>query len=199
MSAQHVAASPYPDDLALRDALLRREPRAWPEFDRRYDRLVRSCIERVLRRFPRHVGLDEIEDVRGQFVLDLTARDMHRLRAFSPDRGSKLGTFVGMIATNTAWDHVRGATRRRARTVDISAIEVPGDAPDPFEQTERRERCHRLGRAIDALSERDRDFVRLYFVDGLEPEEVAAAMAISVKTVYSKTHKLRARLSRFAA
>jgi RNA polymerase sigma-70 factor (ECF subfamily) len=34
----------------------------------------------------------------------------------------------------------------------------------------------------------------LYFDQGLEPEEVAQRMRISVKTVYSKKHKIRTRL-----
>ena len=44
------------------------------------------------------------------------------------------------------------------------------------------------------FSERDRRFVELYYGAGLLPEEVAAAMNISVKTVYSKKNKLRTKL-----
>ena len=41
---------------------------------------------------------------------------------------------------------------------------------------------------------KDRRFVELYYGHGLQPEEVAAAMGISVKTVYSKKNKLRCKL-----
>ncbi|HEX4459473.1 MAG TPA: ECF-type sigma factor, partial [Polyangia bacterium] len=44
------------------------------------------------------------------------------------------------------------------------------------------------------FSERDRRFVELYYGAGLLPEEVATAMNISVKTVYSKKNKLRSKL-----
>ena len=44
------------------------------------------------------------------------------------------------------------------------------------------------------LSSRDRRFVDLYYRQGLEPDEVAAAMRISVKTVYSKKNKMRMKL-----
>jgi RNA polymerase sigma-70 factor (ECF subfamily) len=44
------------------------------------------------------------------------------------------------------------------------------------------------------FTDRDRRFVELYYGCGLMPEEVAAAMNISVKTVYSKKNKLRTRL-----
>lgn len=185
-------------DLSLRDAMLTRDRHAWSEFQRRYDRLVRSCIEKVLRRTRGRPSEDELADVRAQFLVDLTSRDMHRLRSYAPERGTKLGTFIGMIATNSAWDHVR-ATGRRPSLRDVSEVEVIADGPDPSDLVMHRERVRRIGRAIDELSSRDRDFVRLYFVDGLEPEQVARAMDISVKTVYSKTHKIRARLQQIDA
>ena len=48
--------------------------------------------------------------------------------------------------------------------------------------------------ALQTFSEKDQTFVRLYYMDGLTPEEVAEEMQISVKTVYSKKHKIRSRL-----
>ncbi len=36
-------------------------------------------------------------------------------------------------------------------------------------------------------------------MDGLTPEEVAAELDVSVKTVYSKKHKIRCRLEREVA
>lgn len=44
------------------------------------------------------------------------------------------------------------------------------------------------------LSVRDRQFVDLYFAQGMEAEEIAEIMNISVKTVYTKRHKITARL-----
>jgi RNA polymerase sigma-70 factor (ECF subfamily) len=52
---------------------------------------------------------------------------------------------------------------------------------------------------LRTFSEKDQTFVRLYYVDGLSPEEVAAEMSISVKTVYSKKHKIRSRLEQALA
>ena len=54
--------------------------------------------------------------------------------------------------------------------------------------------CAALSIALRALSQKDQQFVQLYYMDGLSAEEVAAAMCVSVKTVYSKKHKIRTRL-----
>ena len=45
------------------------------------------------------------------------------------------------------------------------------------------------------FSDKDRQFVTLYFQDGLSPEHVAERLGISVKTVYSKKHKIQRKLS----
>jgi RNA polymerase sigma-70 factor (ECF subfamily) len=49
---------------------------------------------------------------------------------------------------------------------------------------------------LEGFSPKDRLFVALYFDQGLDAEEVAQRMSISVKTVYSKKHKIRTRLER---
>jgi RNA polymerase sigma-70 factor, ECF subfamily len=47
---------------------------------------------------------------------------------------------------------------------------------------------------MNDLSARDREFMQLYFGLGLEPQQVASKMGISIKTVYTKRHKIQARL-----
>jgi RNA polymerase sigma-70 factor (ECF subfamily) len=47
---------------------------------------------------------------------------------------------------------------------------------------------------VDELSERDREFFELYFYEGLDPEQTAERLGICVGTVYSKKHKIRARI-----
>ena len=49
-------------------------------------------------------------------------------------------------------------------------------------------------RILAEFSEKDREFITLYYGEGLEPDEIAGRMGISVKTVYSKKHKIRSRL-----
>lgn len=181
-------------DLALRDLMLLRDRQAWKEFHRRYDRLVVHCIERVAARFRSRLCDEDVREIYAQFLLDLTHRDMHRLRAYAPERGCKLGTFIGMLATNTAWDYVRSASRQPFPHVSIEGFDCPGEEDDPIERIERKERWAFVDAVLRELPGRDRDFVQLYYVEGLSPEAVAEAMSISVKTVYSKKHKLRTRL-----
>jgi RNA polymerase sigma-70 factor (ECF subfamily) len=187
-----------PCDFTDRELLARmfdRDAVAWKEFHRRYDRLIFRCIHKVTDRFRAVLGSDDVGEIHAQLMLNLTARDMHRLRAFRPEQGNKLGTWIGMLATNTAWDYLRAVSRRPSCTELDEAHALDDRGADPFRRLEEKERWHLVNEALRAFSRKDRDFIQLYYVDGLTPEEVAAEMAISIKTVYSKKHKIRCRLA----
>ena len=49
---------------------------------------------------------------------------------------------------------------------------------------------------LAGFSEKDRTFVALYFGQGMEAEAIAGQMEISLKTVYTKKHKIREHLRR---
>jgi RNA polymerase sigma-70 factor (ECF subfamily) len=71
--------------------------------------------------------------------------------------------------------------------------------PDPLDLVLDQERHELLADLVTRLSTRDRNFVHLYYQSGMEPEDIARTMDISVKTVYTKKHKIRARLVAMAA
>jgi len=184
------------DDVDLLSLLFARHEPAWSEFYRRYDRLVWRCITKVTTRFGRVLTAEDVRDVRANFVVCIMANDMRKLRMFDPAKGNRLGTWVGMLAINSAWDYLR-VLSRQPQTDPLSVAEERIEpATDPFERAVHRESCDRVQRLLLRFSSRDRVFVSLYFVDGRSPEEVARRMGISVKTVYSKKHKIRTRLER---
>lgn len=181
-------------DRELLARLLIRSEVAWREFHRRYDRLIYKCIHKVTNRFHGVLCQDDLDDIFGQFLLNLTARDMRRLRAFQPELGNKLGTWIGLLATNTAWDHLRRVSRRPYMSELSEADHLESEEESPIEHLARAERWTLVNKALSEFSDKDQTFVQLYYVDGLDAESVAAEMNISVKTVYSKKHKIRSRL-----
>ena len=74
------------------------------------------------------------------------------------------------------------------------ADHLESDEESPIEHLARAERWSLVNEALAEFSDKDQTFVQLYYVDGLDAETVAAEMNISVKTVYSKKHKIRSRL-----
>jgi RNA polymerase sigma-70 factor (ECF subfamily) len=189
------AAEEWSDEALLARMLLK-DHVAWREFHRRFDRLVYRCIHKVTSRFPGSLASEDVREIYAQFLLGLTRRDMHKLRTFDAERGNKLSSWVGMLATNAAWDYLR-TVARQPQCTDLADAENVGEVDvDPFEKLLEKERWGRIDATLRQFSAKDRTFVRLYYMDGLSPEQVAEEMRISVKTVYSKKHKIRCRLQR---
>jgi RNA polymerase sigma-70 factor, ECF subfamily len=178
----------------LLDRLLQSEPSAWRELNQRYARLVTSCIQRVVARFARRVSADAVEEIYATFSLKLLANDKHKLRSFEPSRGNKLGTWLGMLATHCAYDYLRSVRREPSAVCLTEAETLSSDHQDPCETAMLSQRAKLVQRLLSDFSDKDRQFVTLYFQDGLSPEHVAERLGISVKTVYSKKHKIQRKL-----
>jgi RNA polymerase sigma-70 factor (ECF subfamily) len=184
----------FGDDHELLNGLIEGNPLAWREFNRRYSRMLGACIARVVHRFSRSVGSDDAKEVYSALCLSLVAEDKRRLRSFEPNRGTKLGTWLAMLAVHSAYDHLRCLRRKPAGVPIEDILEIANLAPAPEELCIQRQRTEIVDRMLKELSNKDRQFMLLHFGKGLAPELVAAEMGISVKTVYTKKHKLRGRL-----
>jgi RNA polymerase sigma-70 factor (ECF subfamily) len=179
-------------------ALIDNQPAAWREFQRRFDRLIMRCITNVTKRFAA-VSTEDVREIYAQLYLSLVTHDRAKLRAFDPSRGSRLSSYVGMLAMHCAYDWLRSMRREPQRETLAEAADLTSDTPDPFELTVQQERADLAARVLEGFSERDRTFAALYFGEGMEPHEIARSMKISVKTVYSKKHKIKAKLESIVA
>lgn len=185
-------------DDELVTAVLEREPAAWPTFFAKYERLVISCIRKVMRRYGAGFNDEDVEDLVSATALNIVKDDYKKLRAFDATRGYKLSSWIGLIATNTAHD----ALRRRAPTEVWAAVALDDTAPVPLasddqlasDALEAEDQARELRTAIAQLSPADRLFMDYYYVQELEPEVIAQLMSISVNTVYSRKNKIREKL-----
>jgi RNA polymerase sigma-70 factor (ECF subfamily) len=154
------------------------------------------------------LGQEDINEIFGDVCVNILRDDMHKLRAYDPARGARLSSWLGLLAINAAYDYLRQSMRRPA-LLHLDVLDRDGREQDPLSERAaegpsaldhllEKERWVVLERLLVGFSPRDRDFVQLYFRCGLSPEEVAAEMGISIKTVYSKKNKVRTRLLRLA-
>jgi RNA polymerase sigma-70 factor (ECF subfamily) len=184
----------------LLKAVVSKQPGSWAGFYARYERLIITCIKKVLHRYTALYGDEDIEDMVNTVCLNLIKDDFRKLRSYDASRGYKLSSWVGLIATNTAHD----ALRRRepihkqlnpvADDDGASPMEFADSGPTPGEALEKREQWNTLVAAVQELPESDRQFLELYYERELEPEEIAKLMGISVNTVYSRKNKVREKL-----
>ncbi|HEY2513809.1 MAG TPA: sigma-70 family RNA polymerase sigma factor [Polyangiaceae bacterium] len=186
-------------DEELIAGMIGNRPWAWKEFQRRYDRLIHRCITKVTRRFSAKVGADDVRDIYSSLYLALVANDRHKLRTFDPARGNRFSSWIGLLAINCAYDYLRALKREPCRASLAEAVEQACVEPNPYEHAVESERAAIAARILDGFSAKDRTFATLYFGEELDPVEIAARMNISVKTVYSKKHKIQSRLESFVA
>ena len=194
------AVSKNPADWTDRELLrhvLRSEGRAWAELVRRYRPLIYRCITKVTLKYAPTLGSADLDEIYADVMMQLVRDDMHKLRIYNPSRGTKLGSWIGMLSVNAAYDFLRSAGRRPLLDKVDGAID-PHEECDrtPLDQLIEKERWEHLNGVLSEFTEKDRTFVELYYQKGMEADEIAAEMQISLKTVYSKKHKIRAHLVR---
>lgn len=187
------------EDQALVVRMLEADPEAWREFRARFDGVILRCITKTVVRHAAHVDADEVLEIRAKFFTWLCATDMSALRRFDPTR-ARLSTWIGYLAVNCATSHIRGlhGEPRRFSVDDLrddAVFRFDGLVPTPLELLEAKESLQITAEALADLSEKDRELLTLSFDEGLEVEEIAARMQISVSTVYTKRHKIRSRLA----
>jgi RNA polymerase sigma-70 factor (ECF subfamily) len=186
-------------DVELLAALFAHRPTAWTALVDRYASLVRRCVARILSRAHRRQRAD-IDEVAAEVWLQLVKDDMRKLRMFDPARGTKLATWIATIACNTARDALRSAARRPPLADAGELPDIRDDhQPSPLATLVDKQRWEQANTLLRELSARDREFVELFFRDGLDADAVAAAMRINRKTVYTKSFKIRAQLARALA
>lgn len=196
---RHNNAPSREDELELLDGLLAGDDAAWRQFHVIYDRLIYRCIRKVTHCFSSVIRSEDEREIYSNLIVQLLSRDKRKLRSFDPERGSRLGTWLGLLATNAAYDYLRSMRREVPRVPLSEADTTKSDTESPYEEVERKQRTNVMRRLMNRLSAKDQQFVRLYFSRGMTPEAVADAMSISVKTVYSKKHKIQSRLEGIVA
>lgn len=177
----------------LVERMLAGDELAWREFHDRYRRLIYRCISKVTSHFTSCIGADELRDIYGVFLTQLLSNDMKKLRSFDPTRGNRLGSWIGMLAINCAYDYLRSLRRDSGLAPLSEAEELHWEGMSPQDNLEVKERVRLVNRLLRDFSAKDREFMTLY-CEGWEAEEIADKLQISLKTVYSKKHKIQTRL-----
>jgi RNA polymerase sigma-70 factor (ECF subfamily) len=146
--------------------------------------LYRTEVQRVHAILHRTLGASSaLEDL----VQETFIRVFRSLGEFRGD--AQLATWIGRIALNVAYDHLR--IRRPATSCLEAVVDLEGGDPPAFERLAAREGLRRLYRILDRVEPRQRIAFTLHVIDGRPLAEVAALMSATM--VATKTRVWRAR------
>lgn len=152
-----------------------------------FDTLVRRHTAKMYRVALRIVGDSaEAEDV----VQDAWISAWRALPRFRGD--SAVSTWLYRVVTNTALAHLR----KRKATVPLDTVldSTPHSTDDPEGSALRGERIDAVLAAIETLDPSQRIPLVLHEIEGMDYEEVAAVLEVSVPALRSRLHRARVAL-----
>jgi RNA polymerase sigma-70 factor (ECF subfamily) len=166
-----------PDDAALVERVVRRDPEALGELYDRHHRLLFSLILRVLR------DRGEAEDV----LQEVFVRVWERAETYAPSLGAPSAWLV-RIARNRAIDRLR--SRRVRAHVSEAAEDTPREAaapaPDPEALARTAESRRAILAALDALPPEQRRLVEAAYFEGYTQSELAEKFGLPLGTVKTR-------------
>ncbi len=146
--------------------------------------LFREYHQPLVRYLTRRLGdRDWAEEIAQEtFVRALRQTDLQNERAW-----------LFAVATNLIRDEARKDSRRRRHLELLAAEARAEEAVEPVDELERAEERALARKAIEALGERDREAL-LMKEEGLNYEEIALALELSVASVGTTLSRARRRL-----
>ena len=169
MYAAVVDATAWTDDQLIA-RLIKSQPLAWREFERRYERLIDRCIIKVTRRFSSVVSADDVREIYATLRLSLLANDMHKLRTFDPERGNRFSSWIGLLAINCAYDYLRSVRREPGKAALTEASDLAAETPDPFETVAQHQRATIAQKLLEELQRERPRLRRALLRRGSRPE-----------------------------
>jgi RNA polymerase sigma-70 factor (ECF subfamily) len=158
---------------------------AWEALVRRYQSRVYSVAYHYMR------NTEEARDM----AQDIFVRIYQRLETFKGEQAFL--PWMLRLARNACIDALR---RRKARppAADViidDAVQLASSAPNPEETSEARSSRELLYRAMDRMSESDREILMLKEIQGLKVEEISSLLKVPTGTVKSRCNRARIELA----
>jgi len=185
-----------PVDRELLHQCLAGKPGSWNDFVDRFLSLVYHVIHSTAHLRSARLSPEDVEDIAAEVLLQIVAGDFKVLKQFQGN--ASLATYLAVIARRTA---VHEINRRQAVREEIrSGAVTPDDLVDESVAAQRSvESLDEVERLLRKLSGRDREVVRLFYLEGRTYEEISTELDIPVNTLGAMLSRARGKLREMAA
>jgi RNA polymerase sigma-70 factor (ECF subfamily) len=192
-----VAAKPFTAvDRDLLRRCLNREPGSWNDFVDRFLSLIYHVIGYTAHLRSVRVGPEDVEDIAAEVLLKIVANDFKVLREFRKE--ASLATYLTVVARRICIQELirRQQVKEQIERGESRLVEEqPDDAPAAQKGMESLEEVERL---LRRLSGREREIVRLYYLEGRTYEEISTETDMPVNTIGSVLSRARKKLREMA-
>ncbi len=183
-------------DRDLLKRCLAKAPGSWNDFVDRFISLIYHAIQYTAHLRSARVGPEDLEDIAAEVLVKLVDDNFRALREFRGE--SSLATYLTVIARRIC---VKELARRQQVLGSInrgeSRVAEPeaDDAPAAAKGIERLEEVDAL---LRRLKGREREIVRLYYLEGRSYEEISTETDVPVNTIGAVLSRARKKLRELA-
>ncbi len=180
-------------DRALLQRCLTHQPGAWNDFVDRFLGLIYHVVHHSAHLRSMVLRPEDTEDLAAEILLQIVQGDYSILRQFRNQ--SSLATYLTVIARRICVHEL--ARRASARELEPShegrakAEADQDEAPKPRLGLENLEEVEKL---LSKLPSREREIVRLYYLEGRSYEEISTAMHVPVNSIGPILSRARKKL-----
>ena len=186
-----------PVDRELLHNCLAGKPGSWNDFVDRFLSMIYHVVHSTAHLRSARLSPEDVEDIAAEVLLQIVAGEFKVLKLFQGN--ASLATYLTVIARRTA---VHEINRRQAVREEIRSgtVTPDDDGADESVAAQRSvESLEEVERLLRKLSGRDREVVRLFYLEGRTYEEISTDLDIPVNTLGAMLSRARTKLREMAA
>jgi RNA polymerase sigma-70 factor (ECF subfamily) len=182
-------------DRDLLKRCLAHQPGAWNDFVDRFLGLVYHVIHHTAHLRSTPLRPEDVEDLAAEVLLQIVSDDYAILRQFRGN--SSLATYLTVIARRICVHEL--ARRHAAREVQPAAQHANlDDIEDEVPRAPGLESLEEVEKLLSKLPSREREVVRLHYIEGRSYEEISAELNIPVNSIGPILSRARKKLRKGA-
>jgi len=176
---------------ALLKRCLNRDPGSWNDFVDRYLSLIYHVIGYTAHLRSVRLTPEDLEDLAAEVLLKIVASDFRVLREFRGE--ASFATYLTVVARRICIQELvrRQHAKDGLRGGDRLSPEEMDDAPAALKGVESLDEVEQL---LKRLSGKEREIVRLYYLEGRSYEEISTETEVPVNSIGSLLTRARKKL-----
>lgn len=185
-----MALTPVDRDLLSR--CLKKQPGAWNDFVDRFLSLIYHVIHSTAHLRSARLQPEDVEDIAGEILLQVVADDYKVLKQFKGN--ANFSTYLVVIARRICVHEL--ARRQAVKEAVRNGLPRPARVEDDDSAAVLKsiEKLEEVDRLVRKLSGREREIVRLFYLEGRTYEEISIETGQPVNTIGSILTRARERL-----
>ncbi len=183
-------------DRDLLKRCLAHKPGAWNDFVDRFLGVIYHVVHHTAHLRSTTIKPEDTEDLAAEILLQIVAQDYSVLRKFRGE--SSLATYLTVIARRICVHEL--ARRSVAKEVQPAAVQPNLDDVESDEEpaTHGIENLEEVEKLLAKLPGREREVVRLHYLEGRSYEEISTALKIPVNSIGAILSRARKKLRKNA-